>query len=269
MGILNVTPDSFSDGGELGSPAAAAERARAMADAGADVLDVGGESTRPGAERVSETEQIARTARAIEAIRAAGIELPVTIDTTRAAVARAALEAGADAINDVSGGADDEAMLPLAGERGCGVILMHRLTTPQRDKFSTEYSSAPAYPGGVVRAVRAALRSLLERAIEHGLGPGSIVVDPGLGFGKSVPQNGLLLRHAGAFGDLGCGALIGASRKSFLSSGNTTRAHERDPASVAAAAVALASGARFFRVHNVGDHRSALDALDACVSAPE
>ena len=269
LGILNATPDSFSDGGELATLAAVVDRARSMASDGADALDVGGESTRPGAARVSEAEQIARTAPAIEAIRGAGITLPITIDTTRAAVARAALEAGADAINDVSGGTEDDEMLPLAASRGCGIILMHRLTTPERDSFSTEYMRAPDYPGGVVRAVRGALEELLGRAVRAGVAPGSVVVDPGIGFGKSVAQNGLLVHSAGVFNELGAGALVGASRKSFLSCGTVTRPAERDAASVGAAALALASGARFFRVHNVSDHRLALDALDACVPASE
>lgn len=264
---MNVTPDSFSDGGELKSTSAIAERALRLVEEGADALDIGGESTRPGAQRVDADEQIRRTAPAIEAIRAAGITLPITIDTSRSAVARAALDAGADAVNDVSAGTDDADMLSLVAERRCAVILMHRLTTPDRDVYSTEYREEPAYADGVERSVARALRERVAHAGEEGVDHDSILVDPGLGFGKSIAQNGRLLRRIDSFQELGAGVLVGASRKSFLDPNSRTLPHERDPASVAAAAVALCRGARCFRVHDVRTHRLALDALDALLSA--
>ncbi len=260
---MNLTPDSFSDGGALATARDAVARARRLAAEGADALDLGGESTRPGAGRVPESEQIARTVPVIAALRAAGVDLPVTIDTTRSAVARAALDAGADAINDVSGGEDDDAMLPLAAERSCGVILMHRLTLPERDVYSTGYAHEPEYTGGVVHAVRGALSLAVARAGDHGVTPERVLVDPGLGFGKSVSQNAELLLAAPAFEDLAAGVLIGASRKSFLAGGRGLSPDQRDPASVSAAALALARGARCFRVHDVASHRRALDAADA------
>jgi len=269
MAILNVTPDSFSDGGELADARAAAERARRAADEGADVLDVGGESTRPGAAAVSESEQSARVVPAIEAVRAAGVTLPVTVDTTRSAVARAALDAGADAVNDVSGGTDDDAMLPLIAGRRCGIALMHRLTAPARDSYSTAYAREPVYEGGVVRAVRAALAELVARAEAAGVHREAVLVDPGLGFGKNVSQNAALLRAAGSFNELGAGTLVGASRKSFLAAPDGPAPADRDAESVAAAVIGLLSGARAFRVHAVGPHRRALDAADRMIRARE
>jgi len=265
VAILNVTPDSFSDGGELSDARAAAERARRAMDEGADALDLGGESTRPGAAAVSEAEQIARVAPAVEAVRAAGVGLPITVDTTRAAVARAALEAGADAVNDVSGGTDDEGMLALVAARGCGIVLMHRLTAPARDSYSTAYAREPAYEGGVVEAVRGELAALVVRAEAAGVDRESVLVDPGLGFGKSVAQNAALLRAAGSFNELGAGTLVGASRKSFLVGPDGPEPGERDAESAAAATLGLASGARAFRVHAVGLHRRALDAADRMI----
>jgi len=263
---MNLTPDSFSDGGVLATPADAVARAQRLRDEGADALDLGGESTRPGAKRVPEPEQIARTSPVIAAIRAAGVDLPITIDTTRAIVARAALDAGADAVNDVSAGEDDDAMLPLVREHACGVILMHRLTLPERDAYSTDYAHEPKYTSGVVHAVRAALTRAVERADEHGVTPERVLVDPGLGFGKSVRQNAELLVAAPTLAPLAAGVLIGASRKSFLAGDSGLLPEERDPASVAAGVLALASGARCFRVHDVASHRIALDAADALIA---
>ncbi len=259
---MNLTPDSFSDGGELPTREAIVARAQQLADDGADAFDLGGESTRPGAQPVSEDEQIKRTTPSIEAIRAAGVELPITIDTTRANVARAALDAGADAINDVSAATDDPAMLSLAAERQCGLILMHRLTRPERDVYSTEYEHDPDYTGGVVHAVRAALSEKVNRAVSASVERDAILVDPGLGFGKSVAQNAELLCAAGPLSDLGAGVLIGASRKSFLAAESGLPPAKRDEESVAATIVALSHGARCFRVHNVQTHRRALDAAD-------
>ena len=156
MCVLNATPDSFSDGGAHDTAGAALARARRAVDEGADLLDIGGESTRPGAARVDEGEQIARVVPVIGAIRDAGIGVPITVDTTRAAVARAALDAGADAVNDISAMGDDPSMAGLVSSRGCGVVLMHRLTTPERDSYSDAYDEDPEY-GDVVARVSAAL----------------------------------------------------------------------------------------------------------------
>ena len=216
MAILNVTPDSFSDGGRFHSADDVVRAAQDAVDQGADLLDIGGESTRPGAEAVSASEQIDRVAPAIEGIRAAGITCPISIDTTSAEVARAALDAGADLVNDVSAGLDDGAMLPLIAERGAGVILMHRLTRPGDDSWSDCYAVDPTYPGGVVERVRDFLLARAQDAIDAGIERGSIAIDPGLGFGKSVEQNFELIRRSAEFVATGFPVLGAVSRKSFL-----------------------------------------------------
>ncbi len=259
---MNLTPDSFSDGGELASEASIVERARCLVGHGADALDLGGESTRPGSASVPEAEQITRVVPAIAAIRQAEIVLPITVDTTRAAVAIAALNAGADAVNDVSGGTDDAAMLPMLAKRGAGVILMHRLTVPASDSYSTDYKQSPVYEDGVVAAVDEALGYLFKQAVEAGIVPESILLDPGLGFGKSVEQNNEVLAKVGTFAGRSAGVLVGASRKSFLSPDGRVPPAQRDPLSVQAALTGLAAGARCFRVHNVKAHREVLDKAD-------
>jgi dihydropteroate synthase len=268
IGILNVTPDSFSDGGELDSVGSAVDRARAMVDEGADGLDIGGESTRPGAERVVEDEQIQRVVPVIEAIRSSGITVPITIDTTRAPVASAALDAGADAINDVSAGTDDGSMLGLAGERGCGVILMHRAMMPEHDRYSDQYVERPI-GGSVVEHVVAALGARRDAAIVAGVEPRCIVLDPGLGFGKDVGQNIELIRRTGLLVGLGHPVMSGLSRKSFVgrvSIGDGSSPADRLAGTLALSVLHLGYGARLFRVHDVGVHRRALDAAWACIS---
>ncbi len=262
MAILNVTPDSFSDGGRLASPRDAAEAARRMINEGADLLDVGGESTRPGAERVSPDDQIARVVPAIRAIRDAGVDAPITIDTTRARAAAAALDAGADAVNDVSGGTEDPGMLALVAERGCGVVLMHRLRPPDRDSFSDQYTHEPVY-ADVVEDVRAALAAMLDRALAAGIDLGAVVLDPGLGFGKTVEQNMALIRGTDRIAALGCPVLSGLSRKSFVgrvSLGRDSEPSERLEGTVALSVEHLARGARVFRVHDPGPVSRALHA---------
>ncbi len=282
IGIINTTPDSFSDGALALDPEDAADRAVLLADGGADVLDIGAESTRPGAKPVSESEQIARAVPAIRAIRALDIDLPITIDTTCSGVARAALDAGTDAINDVSGATADPAMLALAAERDCSLILMHRLVMPAEDAYSDAYDSPPIYTrsaengsggasgggSGVVGVVEAFLRERARVALESGIHPEGIVIDPGLGFGKTVEQNVELMQTIPRFIRLGFPVLAGASRKSFI--GAITG--EDDPArriagSVAAAVTMAASGCRLFRVHDVHEHASAFRVAQAVWNA--
>ncbi|MEO1511525.1 MAG: dihydropteroate synthase, partial [Planctomycetota bacterium] len=215
MGVVNATPDSFSDAGHNLDPEAALATARAMIARGADLLDVGGESTRPGADRVRAEEQISRVVPVISAIRAAGIDTPISIDSTIPAVAEAALEAGANAINDVSGASEHPEILALAAERGCGIALMHRLRPPGEDSYSDRYRHAPEY-ADVAAHVRDALESMASRALDAGCAPASICLDPGLGFGKSVEQNTELVRRLGEIASLGFAVLAGASRKSFV-----------------------------------------------------
>lgn len=261
MAILNVTPDSFAQ--RHGSLESALERARAAAEEGADVLDVGGESTRPGAARVPEREQVERVVPVIRAIRARGLFAgPITIDTTRSAVARQALDAGADAVNDVSGGLEDPAMLPLVARRGCGVVLMHRLRAPEQDRYSDRYDAPPDY-GDVVEAVRTFLAGRLDAALRAGIAPEAVVLDPGLGFGKTVDQNLAIIRGTGRLVSLGRPVLSGVSRKSFA--GRAGLARDSEPAERLAPTLALSVlhlhfGARLFRVHDVRAHVEALRA---------
>ncbi len=267
IGILNITPDSFADGGVLDSVSAAVDRAKAIVDEGGDGLDIGGESTRPGAERVSVEEQIGRVVPVIEGIRKAGIVLPITIDTTRAAVASAGLDAGGDAINDVSAGAEDDGMLALAATRGCGIILMHRAVEPGEDRYSDEYEHRPykqrPIEGDIVAHVVEGLKARRDAAVSAGIDPGCIVLDPGLGFGKDVGQNLALIRGTGALVGLGHPVMSALSRKSFVgrvSLGRDSDPSERLAGTVGLSALHLMMGALVFRVHDVGVHRQALDA---------
>lgn len=260
LAILNVTPDSFSDGGQLATREAVVEAAQRALDEGADVLDIGGESTRPGAERVRSDEQIRRVVPAIEAIRAAGIEAPISVDTTLSAVARAAVDAGAAIVNDVSAGEEDPEMLRVASGCGLGVVLMHRLRPPGADSYSDRYAVAPEYTD-VVEEVRGYLAERVQAARAAGLGSESILVDPGLGFGKSVDQNVELVRQSGRLLGLGTGILSAASRKSFVgrvSLGRDSDPRERNAGSIAFSLMHLKAGARVFRVHDVGDQAAAL-----------
>lgn len=268
LAIINVTPDSFSDGGLHASPDAAAAYAHQAAAEGADALDIGGESTRPGAGPVDAAEQIGRVVPAIRAIRDARNTLPIFVDTTLARVAEAALDAGAQGVNDQSAGRDDPAMLALIASRGAGLILMHRPRPPRDDRYADRHSTPPDYPGGVVADVCAFLAERARAAIGAGVEPGAIALDPGLGFAKNVAQNLACLAGAPAFRALGFPVVCAASRKSFLGA----VADEPDPrgrthASVAAALVMRVGGASVFRVHDVRAHRQALAVADAALGA--
>lgn len=226
------------------------------------MLDIGGESTRPGAERIEIQEQIERVVPIIEAIRSAGIQMPISVDTTRSAVALAALEAGADVVNDVSGMDEDPEMLPLIAERGCGVIVMHRLVTPDQDSFSDQYTNKPVYKN-VVEEVGAYLAAQVDRAVSAGVEQSRIVLDPGLGFGKSVEDNLRLIQGTRELVKLGNAVMSGLSRKSFVGRvglGRDSDPRERVFASVGMSVAHLHAGARIFRVHDIAEHREALDA---------
>lgn len=265
MAILNVTPDSFSDGGTLASVEQAVAAAELAVREGADVLDVGGESTRPGAARVSASQQIERVVPVVRAIRARLPEACISVDTTLSAVASAALDAGADAINDVSAGLEDVEMLPLAAARGAGLVLMHRLKSPAEDSYSDQYEAKPNYQN-VVEVVREFLRTRAAAARAAGIAAESIVLDPGLGFGKSVDQNLELIRATRRFFELGFPVLSAASRKSFV--GRISLARDSQPSERLAGSVAISvahylAGARIFRVHDVRPHVEALRAISA------
>ncbi len=260
--IVNATPDSFSDGGKHNTLESAMEYVERAIQDGADMLDIGGESTRPGAERIGVQEQIDRVVPIIEAIRTSGSSVPISIDTTLSAVASAALDAGADAVNDVSGLDEDPEMLPLIAERRCGVIIMHRLVAPEMDSFSDQYTDEPKY-SDVVEEVGRYLTEQLKRAMGSGVEQQRIVLDPGLGFGKSVEDNLGLIHGTSELVKLGCPIMSGLSRKSFVGRvglGRDSDPSERIDASVGMSVAHLHAGARIFRVHDVKEHRSALDA---------
>ena len=270
MGILNATPDSFSDGGDHLDPAAAAAAGVAMVQAGADILDIGGESTRPGAERISAEGQVARVVPVIQELRGRDStrSVVITIDTTLAAVAEAALDAGADAINDVSAGLEDPGLFELAAARGAGIVLMHRLQPPDRDRYSDRYEEPPAYED-VVEEVRAFLADRARRAEQAGVRPEAIAVDPGLGFGKSVSQNFELLHGLDRIVADGRPVLVGASRKSFLGAvSGEADPRGRGVESITADVEAWRRGAGILRVHEVEGHRRAL-AVARAIMAPE
>ena len=262
VGILNITPDSFYDGGQVYLPRAAASRAVQMSNDGADALDIGGESTRPGAQRIDACTQIDRVVPAIKAIRNLRVDLPITIVTTSAEVARAAIKAGANAINDVSAATEDDGMLALAAEMGCGLILMHRERPPDQDQYSDQYTESPVQ-GSVTQRVVGGLRDARDRAIGAGIDPGCIMLDPGLGFGKDIHQNLEVIANTGDLLSLGHPVMSALSRKSFVGRVGLRRGSdpsERLPATLALSVMHLQRGVRVFRVHDVSPHRQALDA---------
>lgn len=262
MGVLNVTPDSFSDGGRFLGRDAALAQARALVAAGADILDIGGESTRPGADPVGIGQETDRVVPVIAALRAEGVGVPISIDTRNAAVARAAFEAGADLFNDVSALMHDPASLPLAVEAGRPVCLMHAQGDPKT------MQDAPAYDD-VLLDVCDFLEARVAAAESAGIPRGRLLVDPGIGFGKTVAHNLELVRGLAMLHGLGAAILFGASRKRFIGTiAGVTQAAERGPGSIAVALEALRRGAQVIRVHDVGETRQAV-ALWAAVAGNE
>jgi dihydropteroate synthase len=249
MGIVNVTPDSFSDGGRHATLEAAVDCALRMADAGADLLDIGGESSRPGAEVVPVEEELRRVIPVVEAI-ANRLSLPISVDTTKPEVARHALEAGASILNDIRG-LDDPAMAEVAASTDAGVVLMHMQGTPQTMQLDPRYDD-------VVREVQDDLTQRVERAERLGIPRARIAIDPGIGFGKTTEHNLALLRQLELFRSIGCPILIGTSRKGFLGRLTGKPLEDRTVASVASALAAAAAGARILRVHDVGPMVDAL-----------
>jgi len=241
MGVLNVTPDSFSDGGKFFDVERAVAHAQEMAAAGADIIDVGGESSRPGAAPVSEDEELRRVIPVIERLR----DLTVSIDTTKAVVADRALGAGARIVNDISALRFDERMVDVVHDSRAGLVLMHMKGTPRTMQQEAQYAE-------VVTDVLGFLRARVAFAVDRGIGREQIAVDPGLGFGKTVEHNLKLLAHLDEFRALGCPVLVGASRKSFIGKVlQRNKGEDRLFGSVAVAAWAVARGANVIRVHDV------------------
>jgi dihydropteroate synthase len=256
MGIVNVTPDSFSDGGRFADPGRAVEHALAMVADGADILDIGGESTRPGAEPVGEAEELRRVLPVIRALRSQS-QVLISIDTMKASVARAALDAGADIINDVTGLRGDAAMVRLAAERDCGLVAMHMIGDPQTMQTAPHYEN-------VVTEVRAYLEERMRRLTASGIAPERIALDPGFGFGKTLEHNLSLLRHLPqlAIGDRPL--LIGVSRKSMIGKVlHSTEMADRHWPTIALTAYAREHGARIIRVHEVKPNAQALRMIEA------
>jgi len=265
MGVLNVTPDSFSDGGQFDRLEAALTQAHQLAADGADWLDIGGESTRPQAVPVSAADEADRVLPVIRALRqgwgAFGpLDLPISIDTTKAEVAQAAIAAGADVVNDVSGGLYDPAMLPTVAALGVPVILMHLRGTPQTMQHLTDYNDY----SDVVAAVAAALGDRIAAAVAAGISPDRIAIDPGIGFAKTAEQNLDLIRRLPELRSLGYPVLVGPSRKSFIGKIlNEPDPQQRVWGTGAACAACVAGGADWVRVHDVRPMRDVVRVSDA------
>ena len=252
MGILNVTPDSFSDGGHYHCVELALAHAQQMLAQGADIIDVGGESTRPYADAITPAEQIARVVPVITALRQHSA-VPISIDTTSAQVAQAALQAGATMINDVSGALADTAMLKLAATAGVEIVLMHSQGTPKTMQVNPYYDD-------VVAEVRCALQQHLAAALSAGIALEKIIIDVGIGFGKRKQDNLCLLAHLQTFVDLGVRVLLGTSRKRFMGTlCQVSKPHELVTATAVTTALGVMAGVQLFRVHDIEANRQAID----------
>jgi dihydropteroate synthase len=261
MGVLNVTPDSFADGGRFFDRAAALSQARALVAAGADILDIGGESTRPFADPVPLEEELRRVLPVIETL-APEIAIPISIDTYKAKVARAALEAGATLINDISALRFDPEMAPLAAGLQAPVVLMHMQGTPRDMQRRPHYDD-------LLGELRDFFQERLDYAAAQGLSADLLALDPGIGFGKTWQHNLEVLNRLDVFLDLGCPLLVGPSRKAFIGHIlDLPAGEERDVGSLAALAVAVMRGAKIVRTHNVAYARQFLAVLEAICAAP-
>ena len=254
MGVVNVTPDSFSDGGLYLDPEAAIAHGRELAEAGAEILDVGGESTRPGAEAVDAEEELRRV---VPVIRGLGdLDCDVSVDTSKASVAEAALDAAATIVNDVTALRGDPEMASLCAERGATVVLMHMLGDPRTMQDDPRYDD-------VVAEVKDFLAERLEAATAAGIPEERIWLDPGIGFGKTAAHNMELLRRLGELRELGRPLVIGTSRKSFIGKVDGSAADERLGGTIASSVLAAAEGAEVLRVHDVAEVRQALTVAQA------
>lgn len=257
MGILNVTPDSFSDGGQFFGAEVAIDHARRLIDDGADILDIGGESTRPGSDPVDEEEELRRVLPVFEAL-AGRVRVPLSIDTCKAAVARECLQAGAQIINDITG-LRDPAMMDVVSDAKAPVIIMHMRGTPKVMQQQTEYVD-------VVREVRLCLNGRVQKARAAGIS--DIAIDPGLGFAKTSAQNFELLRRLNELTTLGCPVVVGPSRKSFLGTlPGQSRPDCRLEGTLAAVTIAAMNGARIVRVHDVKECKRAVSVAERVLCA--
>ena len=262
MGILNVTPDSFSDGGRHNTLEAALIQVEKMLADGADMIDIGGESTRPKSISVSSGEQIARVIPVIKAIRAqVSKEVLISVDTRLSTVAKAALEAGANIINDVTGGRDDPKILTVAAQADCPIVLMHMQGTPETMQDNPYYDN-------VVAEVIASLQNSVNNALAAGVKKENIVLDPGIGFGKRAQDNLTLLAHLNQLVGMDFPILLGTSRKRFMGAlCNVTEPCELITATAATTALGVMAGVQLFRVHDVKENRQAADVAWAIKNA--
>jgi dihydropteroate synthase len=260
MGIVNATPDSFSDGGRFLDPGAAVAQALRHAEEGADLVDLGGESTRPGAPPVPADEEIRRVVPVVAALRARGFPLPISVDTCKGAVAAAALAAGADLVNDVTGLSDPALGRAVAAAR-VPVVLMHMRGTPADMQARAVY-------GDVAAEVAAELRAALARADAAGIDRAQVILDPGIGFAKTAEQSLELLARIGELRNLGCPLLVGPSRKSFIGKVTGAPVEARGPGTLAAVAVCVLAGVELLRVHDVAPCRQAALVAAAVRDAP-
>jgi dihydropteroate synthase len=255
MGIVNVTPDSFSDGGRYFDEDVAIARALQLVDDGADLLDIGGESTRPYSDAVDEVEELRRVLPVIKTL-AAQVQVPISIDTSKAAVARAGIDAGAEIVNDVTGLEGDPAMMEVARQTGVGVCAMHMQGTPQTMQDNPTY-------GDVVVEIRNYLEQRREALLTAGISRERICLDPGIGFGKTHEHNITLMQHCHEFHTLGCPLLVGHSRKGFLGKLIGDKEADRTNATVGAALALAVQGVQIVRVHDVRPVREALVTFEA------
>jgi dihydropteroate synthase len=257
MGVLNITPDSFSDGGQYNSLAAAVQRAKQMIADGVDILDIGGQSTRPNADEVPLEEELQRVVPVIEALRQQGVETPISVDTYRSQVAEVAIAAGADWVNDISGARFDPEMLSTVAQLRVPIILMHSRGTPKTMQTLTEYED-------LIGEMMAVLSEQIQRAIA--LGIQQIMIDPGIGFAKTYEQNLVILRELRQFQTLNCPILMGVSRKSFIGRVlNQPDPQKRVWGTAAACAIAIANGADVIRVHDVAEMHDVRLITDAII----
>jgi dihydropteroate synthase len=254
LGILNLTPDSFSDGGRYLDPQAAVQRAREMIDSGADALDLGAESSRPGAAPVSREEELRRLLPVLEEVVSLGV--PISVDTVKSEVAQAALARGASLINDISALSSDPAMAEVCARSNAGVVLMHLRGTPRDMQTRTDYDD-------VVKDSIAALKAAMQRALSAGIREENVLLDPGIGFAKTPEQNLEILRRLPEYHALGRPLLVGASRKSFLSRFGGATPEDRLAATLAVSVLAVVRGASVLRVHDVADNVRAVRAAEA------
>lgn len=244
MGILNITPDSFSDGGQFNNLESALTQAQKMVENGADILDIGGQSTRPGAEEISLEQELSRVIPIIKKLREQ-LKIPISIDTTKAEVAEAAIQVGADIINDISGGTFDELMLPTAAKLNVPIILMHIRGTPETMQNLTEYED-------LIGEILQFFITQIQIAIDCGIDPNNIIIDPGIGFAKNYRQNLELIQRLAEFKHLNLPILVGVSRKSFIGKIlDRSNPQERVWGTAAACCSAIATGADILRVHDI------------------